>query len=158
MNICINLSNANPIRAISTNLTIAEITSNDQFVLIDVHIHMTLPPSENYIPHCFHLFGPLGCCLSNICNSCNMSRGSTGTKWIWHIHSPHAWKIRVYHHWHHGHRHHHHHQTITTVPKGIHPPPNRMFLYTLCKRPLTPPPLFLHNHVVDFSTWMLKSA
>ena len=32
--------------------------------------------------------------------------------------------------------------------------------YTLCKRPLTPPPppSVSHGHVVDFSTKMLKSA
>ena len=37
--------------------------------------------------------------------------------------------------------------------------PNRMFFYTLCKRPLTlPSPSCLHNHVVNFLTWMLKSA
>ena len=37
--------------------------------------------------------------------------------------------------------------------KGSRPLPNRMFFYTLCKRPLTPPsPSILHNHVVDFST------
>ena len=36
--------------------------------------------------------------------------------------------------------------------KGSHPLPNRMFFYTLCKRPLTPPPRFFHDHVVDFST------
>ena len=45
-------------------------------------------------------------------------------------------------------------------PKGSHPPPNRMFFYTFCKRPLTPlpPPSVLHNHVADFSTRLLKSA
>ena len=32
------------------------------------------------------------------------------------------------------------------------------FFYTLCKRPLTLPPLVLHNHVADFSTWLSKSA
>ena len=38
--------------------------------------------------------------------------------------------------------------------KGSHSLPNRMFFYTLCKRPLPPPPppRFLHDLVVDFST------
>ena len=42
--------------------------------------------------------------------------------------------------------------------KGSHPLPKSMNFYTLCKRPLTPPPSVLHDHVAIFSTWMLKSA
>ena len=46
----------------------------------------------------------------------------------------------------------------TWQTKGSHPLPKRMNFYTLCKRPLTPPPSVLHDHVAIFSTWMLKSA
>ena len=45
-----------------------------------------------------------------------------------------------------------HHPDYPDHPKGSHPLPKSMIFYTLCKRPLTPPPSFLHDHVVDFLT------
>ena len=41
--------------------------------------------------------------------------------------------------------------------KGSHRLPKRMFFYTLCKRPLTPPSV-LHDLVADFSDGFLNSV